>query len=779
MMLNNLSIKSKLLLSMILPILGMVYFASINIYDRYQKAEESAQIYKITILNIKISELVHELQKERGVSSGFLSSHGNKFTQEIIAQKISTNKKIKVLTEYLNLFDIKNKNNMFYLFKQNLSKSIAILSISRAKSKSLLLTADEMINEYSDINNFLLDFIYSTSQYTNNVKISGSILSYSNFLFAKDKTGLERALVTKMLIDNKSYSKNKLKLSNLIILQKNFISQFFKLAINDKIKQFHKNIHDESLSSEIKRIEDLLLLSKHQYYIKPSYWFDTITKKIDKQNLLAQEMSKQLITLSEKQRNDANYEMKIYNITAVLILSIAILLFMIIMRNINISVNEIVNGILNITKNRISKFEKIDIKADDEFGTIADTLNNMAEELILKEKQNMQKNKKIKEAEKKAILSAKAKSEFLANMSHEIRTPLNAVLGFIDLLKEETRGRKSALYVDIIEDSSKSLLKIIEDILDFSKIESGKLDIDKIDFNTKSEFEVITHLFDAKCLQKNISLTLTLNKTLPQVINTDPLRIKQVILNLLSNAVKFTQDGKNIIVDINYKDNFLFVSVKDEGIGISKDKQEHIFEAFSQEDNSTTREYGGTGLGLSISSELIKLLGGKLKLKSEVGIGSEFYFSIPITVGEEIKIELTDNEDMQFLNERILLVEDNKANQLFMKVILKKMNLKFDIANDGVEAVDMYKRSCNNTTNRYDVILMDENMPNLDGIGATKQILDYEILNNLIHTPIIALTANALKGDRERFLEAGMDEYLTKPLNKKKFSDILGKFFKL
>ena len=413
-MLKNLSIKSKLLLSMILPILGMIYFASINIYDRYQKAEESAQIYKITILNIKISELVHELQKERGVSSGFLSSHGNKFSQEIIEQKINTNKKIKVLKDHLNLFDIKNKNNMFYLFKQNLSKKIARLSILRTKSKSLLLTADEMTKQYSDITNSLLDFIYSTSQYAKNVEISGSILSYSNFLFAKDKTGQERALVTKMLIDNKNYSKNKLKLSNLIILQENFTNQFFKLAMNDKIKQFHKNTHDESVLSEIKRIENLLLLSKHQYYIKPSYWFDIMTKKIDKQNLLANELSKQLIVLSKKQKNDANYEMQIYNITAVLILLIAILLFMAIMRNINISVNEIVNGILNITKTKISKFEKINIESDDEFGTIVDTLNNMAEELILKEKQDIQINKKIKEAEKKAILSAKAKSEFFS-----------------------------------------------------------------------------------------------------------------------------------------------------------------------------------------------------------------------------------------------------------------------------------------------------------------------------------------------------------------------------
>ena len=371
-----------------------------------------------------------------------------------------------------------------------------------------------------------------------------------------------------------------------------------------------------------------------------------------------------------------------------------------------------------------------------------------------------------------AINSAKSKSEFLANMSHEIRTPLNAVLGFIDLLKEETRGRKSATYVDIIDSSSKSLLKIIEDILDFSKIESGKLDIDKVDFNTKAEFEVITHLFDAKCSQKNISLILNLDKDLPQNINTDPLRIKQIISNLLSNAIKFTSNGKKIIVNINYINKHLNISIKDEGIGIAKDKQKHIFEAFSQEDGSTTREYGGTGLGLSISNKLVKLLGGELKVISSVGVGSEFYFSIPITMGKEFKVKIIDKKEIDFSNKKILLVEDNKANQMFMKIVLKKINLEFDIANNGLEAIDIFN------LNKYDAILMDENMPIMNGIEATKRILQIEKNENLNHTPIIALTANALKGDRERFLNAGMDEYLTKPVDKTNLIEILENFIK-
>ncbi len=769
-MLDNLSIKSKLLLSMILPIIGMIYFASINVIDRYNNAQESAQIYKITMLNIRISDFVHELQKERGKSAGFVSSQGKEFDVELSAQKKLTDKKMILLKEYLNNFNVESKNNKFIQFQQKLLEKIEDLDIFRTQIATLLLDADNTVVTYTNLNTFLLEFIYGTSKNTNNIQISSAILSYANFLFAKEKAGIERALVTKMIINDCKSTKNKLKLSSLITLQKNFLHQFFKLAISDEIKKFRKIIFDPKLDNEIRRLEDILLLKDEDYNIKPSYWFQIITKKINNQDLLSKEISRQLILLSKKQKDEASTDMMIYNITAIIILLIAILLFMAIVRNINISVNEILEGILNISTTKTSDFEKINIKTEDEFGTIADTLNTMTEELIKKEIQNKQKNKEIKEAQKKAMLSAKAKSEFLANMSHEIRTPLNAVLGFIDLLKEETQGRKSATYVEIIESSSKSLLKIIEDILDFSKIESGKLDIDKVDFNAKTEFEVITHLFDAKCSQKDISLALNLDSNLPQVINTDPLRIKQVISNLLSNAVKFTPNGKKIIVDIYYKNDLLYVSVKDEGVGIAKDKQNHIFEAFGQEDSSTTRLHGGTGLGLSISGELVKLLGGKLEVKSEVGVGSEFYFSVPIAVGEELKVKLTDNKTIDFKNKKILLVEDNKANQLFMKVILKKMNLSFDIANDGVEAVDMYKQ------NTYKAILMDENMPNLDGIGATKQILEYEKENKLSHTPIISLTANALKGDRERFLAAGMDEYMSKPVHREKLSEILGKF---
>jgi len=366
----------------------------------------------------------------------------------------------------------------------------------------------------------------------------------------------------------------------------------------------------------------------------------------------------------------------------------------------------------------------------------------------------------------KALEASRAKSEFLANMSHEIRTPLNAIMGFIELLKDNEKSKTKLNYLSIINNSSNNLLKVINDILDFSKIESGNLIIDNTNFNPIDEFNLTKKLFEAKAKEKNIKLHVNYSQ-LPKSLYADILRIKQVINNLLSNAVKFTHENKNIYLNIKYIDNkFLQVNVKDEGIGISIQYQEKIFDAFSQEDSSTTRKYGGTGLGLTISSNLISAMGGELKLNSTLGVGSDFYFSIPVSIGESIKETITKTTT-QHLEGHVLLVEDNKANQMFMKIILKKLGLTFDIANDGLEAVEIYKN------NNYDIVLMDENMPNMCGIDATRIINEYENKNNLIHTPIIALTANALKGDRERFLKAGMDEYITKPIDKDKLNKIL------
>ena len=361
----------------------------------------------------------------------------------------------------------------------------------------------------------------------------------------------------------------------------------------------------------------------------------------------------------------------------------------------------------------------------------------------------------------------KAKSIFLANMSHEIRTPLNAIVGFVDILKEKNLDEESKKYINIISNSSKMLLNILNDILDLSKIEAGKLTIEKVVFNLEEEILVVLDLLRLKAIEKHINLKEEFIN-LPKYVRSDPTRLKQVIMNLLSNAIKFTPENKNIYAKFEYKDNKLFVSIKDEGIGMSPDQAKKIFEPFKQADDSTTRKYGGTGLGVTISKNIVELLGGELKLKTELNKGSEFYFEIPIEVVDNYKEEKI--EIKKEFNSKVLVVEDNKANQMFLEVVLKKLNLEYEIANNGKEAIEKYKDG------KFDIILMDENMPIMNGIEAVKHIRKYEEENNLKHTPIISVTANALQGDRERFLNAGFDDYLAKPIDLNKLKEILSKF---
>ena len=361
----------------------------------------------------------------------------------------------------------------------------------------------------------------------------------------------------------------------------------------------------------------------------------------------------------------------------------------------------------------------------------------------------------------------KAKSIFLANMSHEIRTPLNAIIGFVELLKSKNLDEESKKYVEVISKSSKMLLNILNDILDLSKIEAGKLTIEKVVFNLKEEILVVLDLLRLKAIEKHINLKEEF-LNLPKFIKSDPTRLKQVIINLLSNAIKFTPENKNIYARFEYKDNKLFVSIRDEGIGMTPEQAEKIFEPFKQADDSTTRKYGGTGLGVTISKKIVELLGGELKLKTEPNKGSEFYFEIPVEVVENY--EKKDIEIKDIFDAKVLMVEDNKANQMFLGVVLKKLNLTYDIAENGEEAIEKYKN------NHYDIILMDENMPVMNGIEAVKHIREYEKTHNLIHTPIISVTANALEGDKERFLKAGFDGYVAKPIDINKLKEILSKF---
>lgn len=400
---------------------------------------------------------------------------------------------------------------------------------------------------------------------------------------------------------------------------------------------------------------------------------------------------------------------------------------------------------------------------------LEETNNNLAK-LVEEKTQALQK--KIEELE----YASKVKSEFLAGMSHEIRTPLNAILGFVDILKAGEKDKNRQKRFSIIKNSGATLLTIINDILDFSKIESGKMVLERRKFSTKKPFKEVSQLFYEKATENGIDLKIQFDSQLPRFFVGDIVRIKQVAANFLSNAIKFTDKGGEIIIHTGFdtKTDELTFSVKDTGVGIDEKNIKKIFESFTQEDSSTTRKFGGTGLGLSISKALIDSMNGDITVSSKLGQGSVFSFILPILEAEKEEynkeIPLGKIDFNKQLVGKILLVEDNQTNQLLMNILLDDIGLSVDLAENGLEAVEKFKE------NKYDLILMDENMPKMSGIEATKIILNLEKQNNAVHTPIVALTANALATDRAKFLSAGMDEFVTKPIDNKNFIAILHSF---
>jgi signal transduction histidine kinase len=379
-------------------------------------------------------------------------------------------------------------------------------------------------------------------------------------------------------------------------------------------------------------------------------------------------------------------------------------------------------------------------------------------------------NLALRKANEVAENASKQKSQFLANMSHEIRTPLNAITGFISLLNEQETDPEKLKYLQVIKNSSNSLLHIISDILDISKIENNMMKVEPVNFNPYEELITVAELFQFKAAEKDILLNIQFNSNMPKNLFSDVLRIKQILSNLLSNAIKFTPESSRIKCIIWYAKGRLNIRVKDYGIGIPQEKHASIFNSFYQLEG-TTKKYGGTGLGLSISKELAEMLGGELTLESEVNKGSIFKLSIvmpAIKASQEEKVS-APKEDTP-LNGHVLLVEDYEANRMFVGIILDNAGITYETANNGIEAIEKFKNET------YDLVLMDENMPELGGIGATKAIREIEIQRAQKHTPIISLTANALKGDRERFLQAGMDDYISKPVEPDNLLSVIRSF---
>ena len=907
------TIRTRLKMVGVVPIMLLILLSGYFFVTSYVNYEKANALKTILNNNANLSKTLVDIGKERGLTSLYLGSDAKEFSALLINQRKNSDLSFSTLKQKLvykntglfpallsllgeeDYIDDKKYDTLL----NNLTKVAGIRKSVDTQSDSFKniffdgytkQLATPTLANISEINNFAL-----------NTDISSLVASLLQLSTAKENAGLERGFISYYMTKKASMSFEEIALWDQFKTKANGfdINNVEDPALRTQLNTILNSPEAKEVMTELGATSSAIQtdVDNGDYAESPLDWFTLQTKKI---SLLSKAELVTSSALWEKSNAYLKEQIILLSIASVILFLSFILAFLGYQTTRDISRN--IKELEDVLNKAVE-----DMKSSEQY-LASDTAN--IENIELDTHEGTKEAYRFletlvdtaKEDKLMALQANEAKSLFLANMSHEIRTPLNGIVGFTEILRSTELTDEQDEFLSIIDKSSENLLSIINNILDLSKIESNKIEIENIVFDSAEEFESAIETYAVAAAEKNIDLNFYMDPNISSKLKGDPTKLKEILINLLSNAVKFTSYGGEINLEIKpvaeSDGNLIRFSVQDNGIGMSKDQQSRIFDAFSQADVSVTRKYGGTGLGLTISSQFVELMGGDLELESAKDHGTTFFFTIPleevtsteanythaftdITIGKyeqdipskldtylekyieyfgpsvkhfesigDLKelndndlcknfwidldkarqnildaignidqsklviianitsrakieslginqenviykpitltklknlltktadiapqlLEEADNKTSTKFNAHILVTEDNIINQKLISRILEEHGIKVDIANNGLESFEKRRN------NSYDLLLMDIQMPVMDGIEATHEILDYEEDEEVAHVPIVALTANALKGDRERFMSEGMDEYITKPIETSELLYILNKF---
>ncbi len=909
------TIRNRLKLIALLPITMLLVLSGYFFVTSYLNYEKARSLKTALNNNAYISKTLGQLGKERDLTALYIGADRKEFGQLLQKQRKETDKSVATLKQHLTItpqsmlpflgdmvgvetdFDAQKYRAML----TNLGKLPAVRKKADDPSSTF---EDVYFKGYRDtLSKALLNNLFQINNFALDTEISSLISTLTKLYVVKENSGLERGFVAYYMTKKRSMSFQEIGMWDYFRTKANIfdVNEITDPQLKAAVSKILDNPKTKEMMAELSETSSAIQtdVDNGDYAEDPMDWFSLQTQKITLYAKLELVVSNLLW-----QKSDIFVKKQL----TLLAISAAILLLSLLLAYLGYTT------VRDITRN-INELEDVLNKAIED---MKESDKALAEDMAHIENIDLDTHEGTKEAyrfletlvetakeDKLAALQAnEAKSLFLANMSHEIRTPLNGIVGFTEILKNTELNDEQKEFLSIIEKSSENLLSIINNILDLSKIESNKIEIENIVFDAYEEFESAVETYAVAAAEKNIDLNFFMDPTISPKLKGDPTKIKEVVINLLSNAIKFTSYGGVINLKIEKEevtdDNMARIkfTVQDNGIGMTKDQQERVFDAFSQADVSVTRKYGGTGLGLTISSQFVELMGGKLDLESAKDQGTTFFFTIPLeevastepnyyhafeelTLGKyqqeiptvldnyinryfdyfgptvqffESVADLRDLEEKNVcknywididkakqniidaignidkskiiaianvtsrskienlgisqdnvifkpvtvskvrtvlinsakttpelvekgiqkqathFDAKVLVTEDNIINQKLIRRVLEDHGITVEIANNGLEAFEKRRN------NDYDLIFMDIQMPVMDGIEATHEILDYEEDEEIPHIPIVALTANALKGDRERFLSEGMDEYITKPIETAELLYILNKF---